>query len=72
MIISSCVMFFSAVNYQIAATNASSKAIASAIARATSVAQAIVQAYADCDLYSPFTGNLAVNGPLNNNGQGCK
>jgi hypothetical protein len=51
-------MFFSAVNNQIAATNASSKAI--------------VQAYADCDLYSSYTGNLAVNGPLNNTGQGCK
>jgi hypothetical protein len=70
IIISSGILFYSAVNYQMASSNASSQAVASAIARATSFAQATAQAYADRDPYPPYSRNLAFNDSLNNNSQG--
>ena len=70
IIVSSALLFYSAVNYQIAASNASSQAIATAIARATSFAQATAQVNADRNPYPPYTGNLALNDPLNNNSHG--
>ena len=74
IIVSSGVLFYSAVNYQIAANDASSQAIASAIARATSLAQANASATALASTmhnpYPPYTGNLAFYDLLNNNDQG--
>ena len=70
IIVSSGVLFYSAVNYQIAASNASSQAIATAIARATSFAQATAQAKAMPNPYPPNTGNLVLYDPLNDNSQG--
>src|SRR5581483_1828212 len=74
IIVSSGVMFFSAVNYQIAASNASSQAVATAIARATSFAQANASATALASTihnpYPPYTGNLVLNDPLRDNNQG--
>ena len=70
IIVSSAVLFYSAVNYQIAASNASSQAIATAIARATSFAQATAQANAIPNPYPPDTGNLVLNDPLHDNSQG--
>ena len=70
IIVSSGVLFYSAVNYQIAASTASSQAIASAIAQATSFAQATAQAKALPNPYPPNTGNLVFNDPLSDNSQG--
>jgi Domain of Unknown Function (DUF1080) len=70
IIVSSGVLFYSAVNYQIAANDASSQAIASAIAQATSFAQATAQANAIPNPYPPNTGNLVFNDPLSDNSQG--
>ena len=74
IIVSSGVMFFSAVNYQISASNASSQAVASAIAQATSFAQANASAPALASTihnpYPPYTGNLVLNDPLRDNNQG--
>ena len=70
IIVSSGILFYSAVNYQIAASNASSQAIATAIARATSFAQATAQAIAMPNPYPPNTGNLVLDDPLSDNSQG--
>jgi len=70
IIVSSGVLFYSAVNNQIAASDASSQAIATAIARATSFAQATAQAIAIPNPYPPNTGNLVLNDPLSDNSQG--
>jgi Domain of Unknown Function (DUF1080) len=70
IIVSSGVLFYTAVNYQTAASSASSQAIATAIARATSFAQATAQAAAIPNPYPPNTGNLVLNDPLRDNSQG--
>jgi hypothetical protein len=74
VIVSSGILFYSAVNDQIAASNASSQAVASAIAQATSIAQENASATALASTmrnpYPPYTGNLAFYDPLNNNDQG--
>ena len=70
IIVSGGVMFYSAVNTQIAASNASSQAVATAIAQATSFAQATAQAKAMPNPYPPNTGNLVLNDPLSDNSQG--
>lgn len=64
IIVSSAVLFYSAVNYQIAASNATTQAIA------TGFAQITTQVNGDRNPYPPYTGNLALNDPLNDNSQG--
>lgn len=70
IIVSSGVLFYSAVNYQNSTNNASSEAIATAIAQATSFARATAQASAIPNPYPPNTGSLVLNDPLNDNSQG--
>src|SRR5579859_2327102 len=74
IIVSSGVLFYSAVNYQVATSNASSQAIASAIAQATSVAQENASATAIASTlhnpYPPYTGSIALYDPLTNNDLG--
>jgi hypothetical protein len=74
IIISSGTLFFSAVNYQIAAGNARARAIASAIAQANSLSQekASIAAIASTlhNLYAPSTGSIAMYDPLTDNNLG--
>jgi hypothetical protein len=74
IIVSSGVLFYSAVNYQVATNTADSQAIASAIARATTLARenASVTAIASTlhNPYAPYTGSIALYDPLTNNDLG--
>src|SRR6266851_1480053 len=66
IIVSSAALFYSAVNYQIAASNAGAQASATA----AGFAQTTPQVNGDRNPYPPYTGNLALNDPLNDNSQG--
>src|SRR5579859_3201095 len=74
IIISSGGLFYSAVNYQVATSKASSQAIASAIAQATIVAQENASATAVASTlhnpYPPYTGSIALYDPLTDNNLG--
>ena len=74
IIVSSGVLFYSAVNYQVATNSASSQAIASAIAQSTTLARenASVTAIAPTlhNPYAPYTGSIALYDPLTNNDLG--
>jgi len=74
IIVSSGVLFYSAVNYQVATNTADSQAIASAIARSTTLARenASVTAIASTlhNPYPPYTGSIALYDPLTSNDLG--
>src|SRR5947209_11121397 len=74
IIISSGVLFYSAVNYQVATNTASSRAIASDIAQATTLAQEEASATAVASTlhnpYPPYTGSVALYDPLTSNDLG--
>lgn len=74
IIVSSGVLFYSAVTYQMAANTATSQANASAIAYATTVAQEEASATAIASTlhnpYPPYTGSIALYDPLIGNDLG--
>src|SRR5690242_3709062 len=74
VIISSGVLFYSAVNYQVTASTDNSQAIASAIAQATTLAREEASATAVASTlrnpYPPYTGSIALYDPLTNNDLG--
>lgn len=74
VIVSSGVLFFSAVNYQATANTANSRAIASAIAQATTLAREEASATAVASTlhnpYPPYAGSIALYDPLTNNDLG--
>ncbi len=71
---SGVLLFYSAINYQVAINTANSQAIASAIARATTVAKEEASATAIASTlhnpYPPYMGSIALYDPLTNNDLG--